>query len=173
MPALASTNLPRMPKRKYTLLYYIGATLLWLLLLTACKRQTVYNHFVHTPLSGWEKNDTINFHIDTLTQGGNYIEELGLRINREYPFVSLQVIVRQEILPSHKTRNDTISCSLINQRGNPIGPGVSHYQYSYRLQPLMLNKGESLHVTIRHDMKREIIPGVTDIGFRLIRSDKP
>ena len=36
--------------------------------------------------------------------------------------------------------------------------GLSIYQ---------MHQGDSIHVAIRHDMKREILPGVSDIGIKI------
>jgi hypothetical protein len=32
---------------------------------------------------------------------------------------------------------------------------------------IRLNEGDSLHVLVKHNMKREIMPGITDIGLRV------
>ena len=137
------------------------------LLLTACHQRTVYHHYEHTPVAGWEKNDTMTFLIGPMEADGYYSEEVGLRINGAYPFMGLQLVVQQTVLPSRTVRLDTLVCSLINEQGNPLGSGISHYQYLFPLTTLHLSKGDQLHVAVRHDMKREILPGVADIGVRL------
>ena len=142
-------------------------TLLMVLTLTACKRKTVYNHYEHTPLSGWEKNDTLVFDVPAMTQDGRYVEEVGLRINGDYPFTGLSLIVKQTVPPSMETKSDTLNCKLIDQQGVAKGRGVSHYQYLFHLTTLELKKDDRLHIDIRHNMKREILPGISDIGIRL------
>ena len=47
------------------------------------------------------------------------------------------------------------------------GHGISTYQYNFHLTTLTLNEGDSLHIAVRHNMKREILPGISDIGIRL------
>ncbi len=169
-----------------------------LFLLTACDRRTVYNHFEHTPVTGWEKNDTLTFVTDPVPQAGNYHEQVGLRITGDYPFLQLYLIIEQRVLPSatttegsndvqtsnikHQTsdiknqtvqpRRDTLNCSVINERGNATGDGVGQFQYEFPFTTLSLNEGERLHITIRHDMKREILPGVTDVGLRVTKAFK-
>ena len=32
-------------------------------------------------------------------------------------------------------------------------------------------KGDSIIVSVRHNMKREILPGISDIGYMLIKKD--
>jgi gliding motility-associated lipoprotein GldH len=84
--------------------------------------------------------------------------------------MSLQLIVEQQLLTSGKLRADTLTCSLIDLQGTPLGDGVSHYQYLLPLNSLMLHQKERLRVAIRHNMKREILPGITDVGIRLTRA---
>ena len=151
---------------KHTLLYIYMAVCL-AALLVACDRHTVYNHYEQTPVNGWEKNDTIVFMTESVDQRGLYMEEVGLRINGSYPFLGLNLIVEQMVLPSRESRSDTLNCQLIDEQGNAKGRGVSHYQYLFHLTTLRLNRGDQLRIAIRHDMKREILPGITDIGIRL------
>ena len=141
------------------------------MLLTGCDSRTVYDHYEHTPVSGWEKNDTLVFETEPIMQEGRYKEEIGLRINGSYPFMGLNLQVEQTILPSKDTHSKTLSCQLIDDEGNAKGRGVSHYQYMFHLTTLQLNRGDRLRVAIRHGMKREILPGISDIGIRLQKVD--
>ncbi len=104
-----------------------------------------------------------------MTSSGYYSEEIGLRISEGYPFMKLNLIVEQTIMPSRQTRSDTIQCNLIDQQSNVKGKGISSYQYRFPLTTLELKEGEQLYIAVRHDMKREILPGISDIGIRLTR----
>lgn len=137
--------------------------------LFSCKSRTVYNHFEHTPLEGWEKNDTLFFDVCPIREGGQYREELGLRIDGHYPFMSLQLTVEQTVLPMGHLQHDTLNCSLVSHGGQPKGDGISNYQYSFRLSSMVLNKGDSLHICVRHNMKRELLKGIADIGIKLVK----
>ena len=135
--------------------------------MTACIDEVAYDHYEHTPLSGWEKNDTLSFIVPPMTSSGNYTEELGLSISGNYPFLGLTLVTEQTIMPSMETRRDTLNCDLIDKHGNNKGSGVSQYQYLFHLTTLRLKEGESMHIAIRHDMKREILPGICDVGVTL------
>ena len=39
-----------------------------LLVLAACNRHLVYDKFMHTPVAGWEKNDTLLFEVPPVSQ---------------------------------------------------------------------------------------------------------
>lgn len=139
------------------------------MLLTACNKRTVYYHYEHTPLTGWERNDTISFVVGPIGEDGLYEEEVGLRITGEYPFMGLNIIVEQQLASTQEKHCDTLVCDLVNDHGTAKGAGVSQYQYMFRLPTLELQAGEKLFVAIRHDMKREILPGISDIGVKVSR----
>ena len=164
-----------MKKAFNTLLKIISLTYS-ILELPSCTNQVVFNEYSHTPVAGWEKNDALSFNIPPIAQAGDYEEELGLRITGDYPFMGLTLIVEQTVYPDkdkkwEKTeRRDTIQCKLIDNNGTTTGQGVSSYQYVFPVNMYHLDENDSVHVTIRHDMKREILPGISDIGLKLSHS---
>ena len=159
--------------RKAMLKPYRQVIIGWMLavacIITSCNRLPIYSHYEPTPSTGWEKNDTISFGISPVREAGYYKEELGLRINENYPFQGLCLIVEQTVLPSGYRHNDTLNCKLIDKKGSIKGTGINHYQYIFHVNTIRLAKGDSLHINVKHNMKREIMPGVTDIGIKIER----
>ena len=147
-----------------------GIVLTVALILVSCDRKTIYSHYEHTQLSGWEKNDTLIFNISPVDEGGIYHEEVGLRINDLYPFMSLNLVIDHLNLTQGTVKRDTLNCSLIERDGRVKGKGVSFYQYNFHLNDLDLRAGDSLSINIRHNMKREILPGIADVGIKLIKA---
>jgi len=143
--------------------------LLWMAIwtLASCDRRIVFDHYEHTPIVGWEKNDTLSFNVRPMAVAGVYRQELGLRITGQYPFRSLRLVVRQEIWPEGRIAHDTIDCQLINERGTATGQGIAFYQYNMPVSDIRLREGDSLHICIGHDMKREILPGISDVGLKI------
>ncbi len=139
----------------------------FLLICTACTRDRVYDHYNHTPIAGWEKIDTLTYNVPPLAHSGKYGMELGLRTNNAFPFISLTLIVEQTIYPSQETRRDTVECKLIDKAGASNGKGVSYYQYQFPVNEQFLQQDDSLYITIRHDMQREILPGISDVGINI------
>lgn len=134
----------------------------------ACNQGTVFNQYESTSVKGWERNDTISFQIKAVSEAGSYLEEVGMRINGDYPFMGISLIVEQTVLPSGKIFSDTLVCNLIDENGKAInGNGINHYQYLFPLTTIQLQKGDSVHVAIRHCMKREILPGILDVGLKV------
>ena len=139
--------------------------------LASCDRNTIYYHYEHAPIAGWEKNDSLSFDIPPVS-AGLYREELGLRIDSDYPFMGLSLVIKQTILPSGYEHSDTVNYNLFDRRGNTKGPGVSFYQFQFHFNTLQLRQGDSLHISVKHNMKREIMPGITDVGIRIDRLAK-
>ena len=135
--------------------------------IASCDRLPIYSHYEPAPTSGWEKNDTISFAISPVSEAGYYKEELGLRISEDYPYQSLCLVVQQIVLPSGYCHYDTLLCHLIDKKGNIRGTGVNHYQYTFHVNTIRLAEGDSLRILVKHNMKRNIMPGVTDIGIRI------
>ena len=79
--------------------------------LPSCKHSTVFDSYAHTPIAGWEKNDTLSFEIPPLLEGGYYNESLGLRITGNYPFMGLTLIVEQNIYHNNKHVPSSVSIS--------------------------------------------------------------
>ena len=130
----------------------------------SCEDVTYY-HFNHTPLNGWEKNDTLIYDIPPLKEPGTYKEYISMRINDSYPFKSVFLIIEQYTYPGTRISRDTLSYNLTDAKGERFGHGISIYQYNHLLREKDFRRGDSIHITIRHDMKREILPGISDIGF--------
>ena len=156
-----------MQKRVYTLLYNIVSVVMTAAVAVSCATDTVYYSYAHTPVAGWEKNDTLTFNIPGMAAPGTYGQQVGLRMTSAFPFTSISLIVEQRIMPRGKVLTDTIKCPITDIRGNFLGDGISSFQYMFPLREVTLNKKDSIHVSMRHNMKREILPGVSDIGLKM------
>ena len=136
-------------------------------ILVGCTGKTVYDKYEHTPIAGWEKNDAIVFRVPKTVTNGDNTATLMLRTTESYPFMSLTLIVEQKITPGETTYTDTLKCTLTDEHGNNMGQGLSYHQFAFPIRTLPLSAGDSITVSIRHDMKREILPGISDVGYSL------
>ena len=69
------------------------------LMMAACDRSVVYNHYEHVDNEGWERTDTMHFYVPPIKQTGTYHQQLMLRTNNQLPFLGISVIVEQDIYP--------------------------------------------------------------------------
>lgn len=95
--------------------------------------------------------------------------EMGVRINGEYPFMALTLIVEQTVLPKGTIMHDTVNCRFFDQQGRQLSGGISYFQYTFPIRTINLRTGDSLHITIRHGMKKELLPGISDVGISMRR----
>lgn len=163
---------PEMKVKITRLLAYMAA-MTAVVVMAACNGGMVYDRYTNTPVSGWEKNDTLYYCVPAVKSGGTYAANLGLRTTDSYPFTSLTLIVEQRKVAADKAVTvvtDTVACQLTDRKGNAAGKGISYHQYQFPVTKLTLQDGDSLFVSIRHDMKREILPGISDVGFSLTRT---
>ena len=85
-----------------------------------------------------------------------------------YPFTTLTLVVDRMLYPSMAISRDTVTCSLVDRRGRRQGTGgISYFQYQQRLRDVQVKAGDSLVVYVRHYMKREMLPGISDVGILL------
>ncbi|MDE5985721.1 MAG: gliding motility lipoprotein GldH [Prevotella sp.] len=134
---------------------------------SSCIDKCVYDHYEHTTVGGWEKNDALIFEIPTLKESGRYVMSLGLRTSEAYPFQNLSLVVEQTSFPSKKKTVDVVNCNIADRQGTMLGNGITLYQYAMPVRKKFHMRGDSLHITVRHNMKREILPGIVDIGIRI------
>ena len=133
----------------------------------ACHPYTQYDEYRHTNASGWDRDTLLIFDVPPLEQDGTYIEELNIRTDNNYPFRQLSLVVDQEVLPANKHIIDTLQIDVYDDEGDASGKGFSIYQNELVFKFITLHKGDSLHISVGHNMRRHIIPGVNDVGVKL------
>ena len=104
-----------------------------------------------------------------MTEDGNYEVLAELRTDKNYPFQKLTLMVTEKVYPSGLIMHDVLDCRLVSKEGVIEGDGISAFQYQFHVRYLNLHKGDSLHICVAHNMKREIMPGIADIGISLTR----
>lgn len=137
-----------------------------MLMLSACGG-TVFDHYEHAPLGGWDRNEAMRFCVPKQQEAVSCAEQLGLCIDNSFPFMRMTLIVETKISPSGEVLRDTLNPQLIEKNGHPTGSGINNHQYTLPVRDLHLNAGDSLTISVRHDMKREVMPGITEVGIKL------
>ncbi len=137
----------------------------------ACEHTPVCYSYCSTPVEGWEKGDTLHYHVDTIRHTGTYAMTIGIRSSAStpYPYQTLWLVVRQQWHNPETQRCDTVECTLANADGDLTGTGVSVYQYEMPFTQMTLSQGASADIRITHLMRTEMLPGITDVGIKLVR----
>lgn len=139
---------------------------------TSCFENTIHFEYKGIDIGGWNREDSITFSIRPLEESSYYFEEIGIRANVEFPYERLHLTVRQEVISTtNSTRRvtitDKVSLPIYDEEGKPIGTGVNLRQYQIPLKTVKLQAGDSLQVSIRHNMRDSIICGIADVGIKL------
>ena len=113
-----------------------------LALLVSCNNETVYHKFVNIEGGEWTKQNKFTF------EAGSFDSDI----------------------PAKTKTVDTLTYVFSGRQGDkearkPDGPAF--FQVSMPLKTLSLHKGDSLSVTLRHNMKCMALPGVVDVGIKL------
>lgn len=119
-------------------------------------------------MAAWDRQDTLHFSIAPITRRTVSHREVQLRVTEQYPYQNLCLIIEQTTYPSQRFRCDTLMCSLVPVvRHLAETNGISMHLYQFPLRDISINEGDSLQINIRHGMKREMLPGIADIGIKL------
>ncbi|RRD79782.1 hypothetical protein EII14_05310 [Alloprevotella sp. OH1205_COT-284] len=149
-----------------------------LLLTTACLRDEVYFAYRSADVEGWDTGEHIGFTVDSLAQGRTYHPTLHLRTTAApvYPFQTIVLIVSQSWQfphPSVSRRDsvlhtaDTLTLRLMTSSGHPTTEGLALRQYTHPLPSLRLPRGARGKIDVRHIMRKEVVPGIANIGYSL------
>lgn len=169
-----------MKRRRSNALFIVLSVIFTAWTMVACVGGKVFDEYEQIPVEGWDKNDTLTFSVPAVAADGVYDIGLGLRTTGDYPFMSLTLLFEANIIAkksdnfsfgnSPERLSRTLSCPLVSSRGRAQGQGVSLYQYNFHVATISLHEGDSLQVNIRHNMKREMLPGLSDLGLSITRN---
>lgn len=150
-------------------LYLFVTTLALLGSLTGCDEQILYHSYRPISPEGWEKSDTLVFRTDTIRHTGDYRFEMELRSTEKFPYQSVWMVVESRFSQPEANRKDTVECLLLDPVTHRTGNGIHTFQYSMPLYSRHLTEGQTCEVLIWHCMYRECLPGLHDIGIRVMR----
>ena len=163
-------------KHKVSTLFYIIALMTTIMSATSCSDPRTYDQYKSVSLQGWQRNDTLTFDIPRQWEG-NYQLDLCLRAAETYPYRNLSVIIERKVIyfrqrkKLEKTYNDTVNCEVINVKGTLVGhKGITSTEILQAVTSFRLNRNDSLQVKIHHIMNRESLPGISDVGIRLLKN---
>ena len=143
---------------------------LWLALslsIAACNNSgTLLHSYKPLPAEGWDRRDTIRFDLPKAETDIDGTLVIGLRTRANIAFQDIMLVVEQCLETPHTYRCDTIRYPLTDADGYALTKGVNHYQYETQQLPIHLQKGQSGSVRIRHLMRHEVIPNITEVGIR-------
>ena len=162
-------------RHKVSTLLYIIALMVIAMSAASCSDPRTYYRYKSVSLQGWSRKDTLTFNIPQQWEG-NYQLDLCLRAAQTYPYRNISMIIERKVIyyrqrkKREKTYNDTINCEIVNDKGILAGQkGITSTEIRQAISSFRLNRNDSMHVTIHHIMSRESLPGISDVGIRLLK----
>lgn len=149
------------------IIYRVTAIIAAALLVAACDDGRVYDSFAQVDMAEWSAQDTAYFDVPRQS-AGQYALTLTVRSTGDYPYQNLALVVETTIVPRHLLQRDTVFCTLRDAAPQPLSQqGVSLSERSFGVRALQLQRGDSLHIAVRHVMRRNALPGISEVGLRL------
>ncbi len=160
----AETTPDQRPKRNFLLICLL-ATLFF-----SCTQPALYDQYQPIENAVWEKNKEYYFSFQVSDISVPYDVTLEIRNNNLYPFQDLWVFYSEE-QPIGPLKRDTLQCMLADNRGKWHGKGISLFQSSFPLRKryTFSHKGQYTF-SIRQGMRNDSLPGIQEIGMRVIQS---
>ena len=162
-------------KHKVSTLLYIIALMVITMGAASCSESRTYDRYKSVSLQGWSRKDTLTFDVPRQWEG-KYQLDLCLRAAQTYPYRNISMIIERKVIyyrqrkKREKTYNDTINCEIVNDKGILAGQkGITSTEIRQAITSFRLNRNDSMHVTIHHIMNRESLPGISDVGIRLLK----
>lgn len=133
---------------------------------------TAYHHYCDVNQEGWVNRDTLRFSIDTIRRFGDYVTYVCVRTLPDYPYRNLSLTVEQTNITKGKSAGKmrkTIKLNVTDKEGIRQGNGITYHTIEVPLYKNWFGPGDSLRVTVSHNMSRESLPGLMAVGIKLKR----
>lgn len=144
-------------------------------LTAACTDDSVaYIQFQTIPSeAGLNERDTLHFTVDSIPTDGAYTTYLCIRTNIEYPYRNVSFLVAQTVIDkdskTKRHQRNTISSTVYSESNRHIWPGSAYYNAELPVATANLHHGDSLVIDVKHNMRRETMPGITDLGIKIVK----
>lgn len=96
----------------------------FLIILSSCSSETIYNSSFDLPESGWYKDEAVAFEVPITDTLLHYDFGISIRNTTDYRYSNLYLFLNTEF-PNGNVSRDTIECILADKQGMWLGKGWS------------------------------------------------
>ncbi|WP_100610424.1 gliding motility lipoprotein GldH [Confluentibacter lentus] len=145
----------------------------------SCDSNRVYDEYKSVP-NKWNKDSIISFKINPPDSLNHYNLFVNLRNTNDYKYSNLFLIVEM-VFPHGKTITDTLEYKMADPTGKLLGTGLTDIKENklWYKEHIIFNESGPYMVNIQHAMRENgkvngvvDLEGITDVGFRIERTDK-
>ena len=140
----------------------------------SCQNDTVYHTYQAIPENfGWGRGDSLNFYFPPGIPPAAYTLEVGIRNTDMYPYRDIWLEATKVMSDTLPAVTDTLHFYLADENGrwNEDRSAGGYYQSTFVCdEPLVIGTdsfNRSLHII--HVMRDNPLPGIADVGIRLLR----
>lgn len=148
--------------------------------IVSCDDQRVYDQY-QSVSGSWEATEKIDFELPQLDSLATYNLFFNIRNTNEYQYSNLFLISQMQF-PNGKSVVDTLEYEMATPDGSWLGTGFSDIKESklwYKENVAFIEKG-NYKITVQHAMRKngkvagiQSLQGITDVGFRIEKSQNP
>lgn len=139
--------------------------------LAACGSNAFFQDSRMIPEEGWRKNDFVTFDFDLADTSASYNVLVDVRNNDAYPFRNFWLFVHV-MMPDSAEFSDTLDCTLADSYGKWLGKSsgsMYHVPVAFRLDTKFSVPGK-YHFDLVQGMRMDTLPGISEIGIRILKN---
>lgn len=129
------------------------------LLITSCSREgeiACYEDI--TDPEGWYEKDTIYLRTDSVSAAGLYQCYINIRTTAAYPYRNFSVIAQVQGTKNRRILHYDITSN-----------GATYHEQQATMGQIALQRGDSVVVAVKQNMRRETMPGIAAVGLKLVK----
>mgnify|MGYP001203426110 FL=1 len=141
---------------------------------SSCNNEIVYSEYASLPMV-WHKDSVVQFNFQINNNDNRYNTYINLRVNDEYMFNNIFLIVNFQNL-NNKLTVDTLEYPMATNTGELIGRKLIDITENKLIhkENIGLFKDEEYQISIRHAMRLinktegiELLEGILDVGYSI------
>lgn len=122
---------------------------------------------------GWNVRDTIRIAVPAAPRDGDYRIAVGMRVTNAFSWEGVWVEAELQVDTPRVRHVDTLFVRLYDEQARPLTEGVNLLQVEQPApKTLHLRKGQKGSLRLRHLMRRETLPYITDVGAAIQQQNK-
>lgn len=126
----------------------------------SCFNSRIFYRFSPVDVAGWERNDTLRFMAPKYN--GSCVLTVYVRATSLYPYRNLSL----KVIDNGRERVANFAL-LDKENGQRRQKGIAATELSCFVGSIRLNQKHNNSILVVHNMQREILPGISDVGISL------
>lgn len=117
---------------------------------------------------GWNVRDTIRIPVPAVPADADYRLSVGMRVTNAFSWEGVWVEAELVVDTPHVRHADTLFVRVYDGQARPLAEGVNLLQVEVPApKSVHLRRGQKGSLRLRHLMRRETLPFITDVGVAL------